>query len=38
VLEQTLILCNNNRVETARKLGISEKSVYNLMARYQLGK
>jgi transcriptional regulator of acetoin/glycerol metabolism len=30
-LRQTLVLHKGNRVDTAKSLGISEKSVYNLM-------
>ena len=30
---QTLKLCNGNKAETARQLGITEKSIYNKMKR-----
>lgn len=30
----TLQLCNNNKAEAARRLGISEKSIYNKLKRY----
>jgi DNA-binding NtrC family response regulator len=33
---QSLICCNGNRAETARRLGISEKSIYNKIRTYQL--
>ncbi|MFD2256062.1 sigma-54-dependent transcriptional regulator [Luteolibacter algae] len=33
-IEQTLELCQGNRAETARRLGISEKSVYNKLKAY----
>jgi len=33
---QSLIWCNGNRAETARRLGISEKSIYNKIRAYQL--
>jgi DNA-binding NtrC family response regulator len=33
-LRQTLVLHKGNRVDTAKSLGISEKSVYNLMRRH----
>ena len=35
-LEQTLAACQNNRAETARRLGITEKSVYNKLKRMAL--
>ena len=35
-LEQTLAACDNNRAETARRLGITEKSVYNKLKRMAL--
>ena len=35
-LEQTLAACDNNRAETARRLGITEKSVYNKLKRMEL--
>lgn len=35
-LEQTLQACAGNRMETSRRLGVSEKTVYNLLSRYQL--
>ena len=35
-LIQTLELAGNNKAETARLLGISEKSVYNMLRRHQL--
>ena len=33
-MEQTLRLCEGNKAETARRLGISEKSVYNKLKYY----
>ena len=33
---QTLDLCGGNKAEVARRLGISEKSIYNKMKRYEL--
>jgi len=35
-LLQTLDLCQGNKAETARRLGITEKSVYNKMKRHEL--
>lgn len=35
-IEQTLILCDGNKAESARSLGISEKSIYNKMKRLGL--
>jgi DNA-binding NtrC family response regulator len=35
-LQQTLALCNNNKAEVARVLGIAEKSVYNKMHKHGL--
>jgi DNA-binding NtrC family response regulator len=35
-LIQTLKLCNGNKAETARRLGITEKSVYNKLKRHGL--
>lgn len=35
-LAQTLRLCNGNKAESARRLGITEKSVYNKLKRYGL--
>lgn len=35
-LMQTLALCQGNKAETARRLGITEKSVYNKMKRHDL--
>ncbi|MGJ8726066.1 MAG: sigma-54-dependent transcriptional regulator [Roseibacillus sp.] len=35
-LTQTLRLCNGNKAETARRLGITEKSVYNKLKRHGL--
>ena len=35
-LIQTLKLCNGNKAETARRLGITEKSVYNKLKRQGL--
>lgn len=35
-LEQTLAACDNNRAKTARRLGITEKSVYNKLKRMAL--
>ena len=32
---QSLKLCNGNKAETARRLGISEKSIYNKIRSYQ---
>jgi len=36
-IEQTLVLCEGNKAETARRLGISEKSVYNKLKYYAIG-
>lgn len=33
-IAQTLSLCQGNKAETARRLGISEKSIYNKMKRH----
>ena len=35
-IQQTLKLCNGNKAESARSLGISEKSIYNKMKRLGL--
>jgi transcriptional regulator of acetoin/glycerol metabolism len=35
-LRQTLELCNGNKTEVARRLGVSGKTIYNMMARYGL--
>ena len=35
-LVQTLAACRQNRAQTARMLGVSEKTVYNMMHRHQL--
>jgi DNA-binding NtrC family response regulator len=35
-IRETLRLCNNNKAETARVLGIAEKSVYNKINKYGL--
>ncbi|MFC5051534.1 sigma-54-dependent transcriptional regulator [Rubritalea spongiae] len=35
-IAQTLELCGGNKAESARKLGISEKSIYNKMKRLEL--
>ena len=35
-LTQTLRLCNGNKAESARRLGITEKSVYNKLKRHGL--
>lgn len=35
-LAQTLRLCNGNKAESARRLGITEKSVYNKLKRHGL--
>ena len=35
-IEQTLRLCGGNKAETSRRLGISEKSVYNKLKLYGL--
>jgi len=35
-LVQTLTACRQNRAQTARMLGVSEKTVYNMMHRHQL--
>ena len=35
-IRETLELCNGNRTEAARRLGISQKSIYNKMKRYDL--
>ncbi|MBK1832021.1 sigma-54-dependent Fis family transcriptional regulator [Verrucomicrobiaceae bacterium R5-34] len=35
-IEQTLSLCGGNKAQTARKLGITEKSIYNKMKRHGL--
>ncbi len=35
-LAQTLDLCQGNKAETARRLGITEKSVYNKIKRHEL--
>ncbi len=35
-IQQTLKSCNGNKASAARYLGISEKSIYNKMARLQL--
>ncbi len=36
-IEQTLERCKGNKAETARMLGISEKSIYNKMKRFDMG-
>ncbi|MBD5778278.1 sigma-54-dependent Fis family transcriptional regulator [Pelagicoccus sp. NFK12] len=36
-IEQTLEHCKGNKAESARMLGISEKSIYNKMKRFQSG-
>ena len=33
-LRQTLELCRGNKTEAARRLGVSGKTIYNMMARY----
>ncbi len=35
-IQQTLILCGGNKAECSRKLGITEKSIYNKMKRHGL--
>ena len=35
-LIQTLKICNGNKAETARRLGVTEKSVYNKLKRHGL--
>lgn len=35
-IEQTLEHCKHNKAETARMLGISEKSIYNKMKRFEM--
>ena len=35
-IQQTLVLCGGNKAESARKLGITEKSIYNKMKRHGL--
>jgi len=37
-IEQTLHLCQNNKAKAARILGIAEKSIYNKIKKYGLGK
>jgi DNA-binding NtrC family response regulator len=36
-LEQTLEACNGNKAAAARRLGITEKTIYNMLARHRLG-
>jgi len=33
-LRQTLELCRGNKTEAARRLGVSGKTIYNMMSRY----
>jgi DNA-binding NtrC family response regulator len=35
-IQQTLNMCNGNKAETARKLGITEKTIYNKMKRLSI--
>lgn len=35
-LEQTLEMCNGNKAAAARRLGVTEKTVYNMIARHRL--
>ena len=35
-LVQTLKLCNGNKAETARRLEVTEKSIYNKLKRHGL--
>ncbi len=35
-IRETLELCNGNKTEAARRLGISQKSIYNKIKRYDL--
>ena len=35
---QTLELCRGNKAATARMLGVTEKTVYNMMARFGIRK
>ena len=35
-LIETLIACSGNKANSARKLGISEKSIYNMMRRFNI--
>ena len=35
-IQKTLALCEGNKAEAARRLGVTEKTIYNKLARYEL--